>query len=290
MALFYRLKTASDDARAQVDALSKMDAAALDSGPDFRRRLLVLRASLNRSETVPSINPINQFVIRRPLSARHQSTLETLKTTLGRAPLFGGEFDAVGMDTARKMIVALKLDNVEEYDLEKQTEFTLAKTADYSIKEAPPSRNLFLKQGPAAVGFIGQGTAAVPAVIRDGVISYWFGGERKQRDLDDLLPVNLLVGQSFPPMVEFDGGKLQIVAWIREVADTTKSGELSPPGFLLKIFRFGLDELVDGGRAETEVALQRMPPMSRPPVFSHRMTEKGLLAFATDFGKVFGSN
>jgi len=185
------------------------------------------------------------------------------------------------MDAARKIIIALKVDSVEEYDLEKQTELTLVKTTSYSIKEAPFSRKSLLKQVPPAVGFIGEGVAAIPAALRDGVVSYWFGGQGKQRDLDDFLPVNLLVGQPFPPMVEFDGGKLQVVAWMRETVDASKGGDLSPPGFLLKIFRFGLDELDHGRRAEFEAASQRMPPQSRPPIFLHRMTGKGLLALAT---------
>ena len=84
-------------------------------------------------------------------------------------------------------------------------------------------------------------------------------------------------------MIEFDAGKLQVAAPIREPADYSKGASAQPPGSILKLFRFGLDELDHTRRAENSDAVtQTMPPMSRMPIFSHRMVRRGTLPFATD--------
>ena len=179
--LLYLLRNASTAARELVSSLSRMDAIALDLGPEYRRRLLVLRASLIRSVTVSSFNPVG-FIQRRALFPQHGSTLETMKTILLRAPMFGGEFDAVGTESERKRVIALLGDDIEEYDLEKQTELRLAKSTDHSIKGAPASSSGTLARGPPAVDSSPRAPPPFPPLC--GRASFPIGSaSRKNREI-----------------------------------------------------------------------------------------------------------
>ena len=79
LAVIYILNDARKSREVEL-SISKMDAVALDSGPDFRRRLLVLRASLLASER-PS-----GFVQRLRLPSRHVLDSQRAEKSVGQAP------------------------------------------------------------------------------------------------------------------------------------------------------------------------------------------------------------
>jgi hypothetical protein len=139
-----------------------MDAIALDSGPDFRRRLLVLRASL-----LGSARP-SGLAQRVRLPTRHASTLQILKSVLTRTPTFAGTFDAVGFDPTASQVALLKDNSVSVFNLAKERERDLTKAFTGArpllIPAERKSSSTLLTRSPIAVGFLGDlGVASTEA-------------------------------------------------------------------------------------------------------------------------------
>jgi hypothetical protein len=291
--LFFWLRNVETEARDVVSSLSRMDAIALDSGPDFRRRLLVLRASLLRSLTPASLGPM--WLTRRSVvSNHHKDTLAVLKRSLLRAPEFVAQVDAVGTNLEGTKIVVLTGDGVEQYEL--KHEVGLAKARHFSITETSVSESPLLAQAPSAIGFVGERASLVAAVVRAGILSYWTEEEKNDSapnsfDLKELLPFDLLKAGSYS-MVGFEAGKLQITVWTRETVNQPQGSNPRAVAWILQTFRFGFDELQRRPlrRAEDADAFtQHLAPATRPPIFSRRVTASGLSASAAELERPLDS-
>jgi hypothetical protein len=268
LAVIYFLNDSSKSREVEL-SISKMDAIALDSGPDFRRRLLVLRASLLSSEQ-PS-GPVQ----RLRLPSRHDSTLQELRKVLVRAPAFAAtNLDAVGMDPTASQVVLLKGSIMQIFNLNSQRELTKAFTAPVikSIPQGQRSSSPLLAQIHVAVGFLGDLRVAA---VKEGMLFVWSGDQVKSMDLASLLPENLTdLNPGGPLQVEFSADGVQIMIWSRPTANAN-SGLVR----LLYLFRLSADTLQSKTRLSLSDAI-REETSGPPPVFAQRKNSDGSVRFA----------
>jgi hypothetical protein len=279
--IFYYFE-ATNTSRQVENSLSRMDAIALDSGPDFRRRLLILRASLLASGRPKGL------VQRWRLPVRHNTTLSYLKKALLRAPAFGGKFDAIGMDQTATKLALLDGDIVQMYKFSEQhvsdpaTAFAVPEMS--SIPSGEKSASSLLRQAPPAVGFLGDlGVVA----FKEGMLFFWRENKAESLDLAELLPEGS-PGQTFGPvLVEFDADALQMTISTRPKFEESQKIETNfrpPEQPLRELYVFRLTSAAIGKRPLTRwrwVDAEKVRvPLGPPPMFSQRKNSEGALPYA----------
>jgi hypothetical protein len=278
-AWLFILKDASASREIEM-SISKMDAIALDSGPDFRCRLLVLRASL-----LGTAHP-GGLAQNFRLPSRHASTLQILKSALVRTPTFAGTFDAVGFDPTASQVALLKDNGVSVFNLARERERELAEaftaTTPLLIPTGQKSTLNLLTRSPAAVGFLGD---LGVGVVRDGMLFIWNLNVDEMEtpiDLATVLPTDVNKLNANYSVVEFAADALQIV-----ISTRTSSAENSAnaePVRELYIFRLSADDL----RRKPLARLPWPDPVKQPqtgpiPVFAPKKTSNGALPYADAF-------
>jgi hypothetical protein len=138
--------------------------AQLDSGPNFRQRIMILLHALDESKGV------GRF-FADPKFAR-----DSLRNVLVRAPKLGGTYKAVGFNSGGTKLAILDGSELTVHDLSEQTSASPLMVSWPPRENWPASPSSYRLSGfePYAAGFIDHPERGeIPAVYHEGIISYW---------------------------------------------------------------------------------------------------------------------